>query len=316
MNISVLMSVYNGEDYLNEAIDSILNQTYKDFEFIIVNDGSTDNSEKIINTYKDQRIRYIKRENGGLSAALNTGLFMANGKYIARMDADDISRKDRLEKQLAFMESNTEIVALGSGITYIEENGAQIFSYVNKMSPEEIKDNILKRCPIAHPTAFYRKDVAINCGGYYEKIKQYFEDHLLFKKMLAYGSLFNLNEFLLYYRLVPNSITSNKEFKNSYLAIRQRTLISEEITDEDQKLLFEIKSRGNKDLNFKKSKYYLYLGKLYLWRNPNKKKSKQNLKNSLGFYFTIETLILYMLTFLPSSMIVLAYNFIDKKRNS
>jgi glycosyltransferase involved in cell wall biosynthesis len=310
------MSVYNGEKYLNEAIDSILNQTFKEFEFIIVNDGSTDDSEKIILEYNDDRINYIKRKNGGLSAALNTGLFVAKGEYIARMDADDISYKDRLEKQLAFMESNDGIVALGAGITYIEENGAQIFSFVNKMTPEEIRDNILKRCPIAHPTAFYRRDVAIKCGGYYEKIRQYFEDHLLFKKMLAYGDLYNLNEFLLYYRLVSNSITSNKEFKNSYMAIRQRTLINEEITDEDQKLLFEIKSRGNKDLNFKKSKYYLYLGKLYLWRNANKKKSKQNLKSSLSFYFTVETLILYLFTFLPSSMIVLAYNFIDKRRNS
>jgi glycosyltransferase involved in cell wall biosynthesis len=308
------MSVYNGEKYLNEAIDSILNQTFKEFEFIIVNDGSTDDSEKIILEYNDDRINYIKRKNGGLSAALNTGLFVAKGEYIARMDADDISYKDRLEKQLAFMESNDKIVALGAGITYIEENGAQIFSYVNKMTPEEIRHNILKSCPIAHPTAFYKRDVAIKCGGYYEKIRQYFEDHLLFKKMIAYGDLDNIKEPLLNYRLVSNSITSNKEFAKEYLSIRQRVLVNEFISDIDQKRLFEIKSLGNKDLGFKKSKYYLYLGKLYLWKNVDKRKSKQNFKSSLKNYFSFEALFLYIFTLFPSFIVVGAYNFIDKRR--
>lgn len=314
MNISVLMSVYNGEEHLKEAIDSILNQTYKDFEFIIVNDGSTDNSEKIILGYNDDRIKYIKRENGGLSAALNTGLFVAKGKYIARMDADDISYESRLEKQLTFINKNTGIVALGAGITYIEEHGEQIFSYVNKASSETIRKNILKSCPIAHPTAFYRRDVAIKCGGYYEKIKQYFEDHLLFKKMLEYGDLYNLQEPLLNYRLVPTSITSNKEFRKEYISIRQRVLVNEVITDEDQKKLFEIKTRGNKNLKFKKSKYHLYLGKLYLWKNVDKRKSKYNFKHSLKNYFSIETFILYIFTMLPSFIVVSVYNFFDKRR--
>lgn len=316
INISVLMSVYNGEKYLKEAIDSILNQTYKHFEFIIVNDGSVDDSEKIILGYNDERIKYINRENGGLSAALNTGLFIAKGEFIARMDADDISHKKRLEKQLAFMKNNKNIAALGAGITYMEENGEQIFSYVNKMSSNEIRNNILKSCPIAHPTAFYRRDIAIKCGGYYEKIKQYFEDHLLFKKMLTYGDLYNLDESLLNYRLVSTSITSNKEFRKEYMSIRQKTLINETISGEDLKRLFEIKNHGNKDLCFKKSKYYLYLGKLYLWRKSNKKKSKQNLKLSLHYHFSVQTFILYMFTFFPSSIVILMYNFFDKRRDS
>jgi glycosyltransferase involved in cell wall biosynthesis len=314
MKITVLMSVYNGEIHLKEAIDSILNQTYRDFEFIIVNDGSTDNSEKIILDYKDNRIKYIKRENGGLSAALNTGLFAAKGKYIARMDADDISYKYRLEKQLSFMEENDHVVALGAGITYMEENGDQIFSYVNSMTSSQIRENILKMCPIAHPTAFYKRDIALKCGGYYEKIKQYFEDHLLFKKMLKYGDLANLNESLLNYRLVSTSITSNKEFRKEYLSIRQRVLVNEVISDEDQKKLFEIKNHGNKNLGFKKSKYFLYLGKLYLWKNVDKKKSKYNFKLSLKNYFSIEAFILYMFTLLPSFIVVSAYNFFDARR--
>ncbi|SHI94601.1 glycosyltransferase [Aquimarina spongiae] len=314
MDISVLMSVYNGERHLREAIDSILNQTFKDFEFIIVNDGSTDSSEKIIQEYQDDRIRYIKRENGGLSAALNTGLFVAKGKYIARMDADDFSVPDRLEKQFDYMEKNPNLVALGGGITYMEEEGDLIFSYVNTMSPDQIRENILQMCPIAHPTVFYRTDVAQKCGGYYEKIKQYFEDHLLFKKMLKYGDLYSLQEPLLHYRLVSTSITSNKEFMSEYLAIRQRTLVNESISDEDRDRLFEIKKHGNTNLNFKKSKYHLYLGKLYLWKNVNKKKSRKNLRISLKNHFKLATLALYMVTFLPSFIVVNLYNYVDKRR--
>jgi len=314
MDVSVLMSVYNGEKYLRKAIDSILNQTFQDFEFIIVNDGSTDGSEAIIKSYVDNRIIYIERENGGLSAALNTGLFAAEGKYIARMDADDISLKDRLEKQYNFMEAHDNIVALGAGITYMDEDGNLIFSYVNKMNPIDIRKNILQMCPIAHPTAFYRKDVAISCGGYYEKIKQYFEDHLLFKKMLKYGELMNLQEPLLKYRLVSTSITSNKAFKSDYMAIRQRTLVNEHISDEDRDRLFEIKKFGNTDNNFKKSKYYLYIGKLYLWRNPKKTLSRKNIKKSIITHFSLQATALYFITFLPSSIVVYLYNLIDKTR--
>ena len=106
--VSVLMAVYNGEKYLLEAIESILNQTYTNFEFLIINDGSTDSTEEIILSYSDQRIRYIKNEqNLKLIASLNKGLDLAKGKYIARMDADDISLPDRLEKQVNFLERNS-----------------------------------------------------------------------------------------------------------------------------------------------------------------------------------------------------------------
>lgn len=314
MKVSVLMSVYNGEKHLREAIDSILDQTYEDFEFIIVNDGSTDSSEEIIQGYDDIRIKYLKRENGGLSAALNTGLSSAKGDYIARMDADDIALRDRLEKQLAYMEEHPNIVALGAGITYIEEGGDTIFSYVNRMTSDEIRENIYQMCPIAHPTVIYRRDVALKCGGYYEKIRQYFEDHLLFKKMLKYGDLYNMQEPLLKYRLVSTSITSNKEFKSEYIAIRQRTLKDEVISNEDRDRLIEIKNHGKSDLNFKKSKYYLYLGKLYLWKNPKKVKSKENLKESMRHYFSFEALALYIIAFLPSRIVIYLYNHIDKSR--
>jgi len=113
--VSVVMPVYNGEKYLRESIDSILNQTYTDYEFIIVNDGSNDKTEEIILSYNDNRIRYIKNEkNLQIVKSLNRGIELAKGRYIARMDADDISLPRRFEKQITFMENNLEIGVCGT----------------------------------------------------------------------------------------------------------------------------------------------------------------------------------------------------------
>ncbi|HKQ33129.1 MAG TPA: glycosyltransferase family A protein, partial [Thermodesulfobacteriota bacterium] len=113
--VTVLMTVYNGEKFLNEAIDGILNQTFRDFEFLIINDGSTDGSREIIKSYKDPRINLVDNEsNIGLTASLNRGLSLAGGEYIARQDADDISLPERLEKQISILERNPDIALLGS----------------------------------------------------------------------------------------------------------------------------------------------------------------------------------------------------------
>ena len=112
--ISVVMAVYNGEKYLREAIDSILNQTFKDFEFIIVNDGSTDRTREILESFIDPRIVLIHQEHMGLTKSLNRGIALAKGKYIARQDADDISMAERLEKQFNFLESHENVALLGT----------------------------------------------------------------------------------------------------------------------------------------------------------------------------------------------------------
>ncbi|HAS7841575.1 TPA: glycosyltransferase family 2 protein, partial [Vibrio cholerae] len=134
--ISVVMSVYNGEKYLGEAIDSILKQTFSDFEFIIINDGSTDKTLEIIKSYmkKDDRIVLVSRENKGLIVSLNEGLDLAKGQYIARMDADDISIKSRFEKQIEFLDSNPDIGVCG---TWVEVFGENIKSKKWKMPTQD-----------------------------------------------------------------------------------------------------------------------------------------------------------------------------------
>src|SRR5947207_1274318 len=117
------MSVYNGENYLAEAIDSILNQTFKDFEFIVIDDGSSDTSLKIIKKYTDPRIKLISRKNKGLVASLNEGLAKAKGDYIARQDADDVSLPQRLKKEVEYLDAHPKVALVGSNYKHLDAKG-------------------------------------------------------------------------------------------------------------------------------------------------------------------------------------------------
>ena len=142
--ISVIMPVYNSEKYVSFAIKSILNQTYRNFEFIIVNDGSTDNSEKIILLYKDQRIIYRKKEHTGISDTLNFGLKIARGEWIARMDSDDISLSDRLEKQMKYIQNNREISVISTAYAIFKSYKKIQYIIINPEDDKYIKNIVIR----------------------------------------------------------------------------------------------------------------------------------------------------------------------------
>nr|AXY99865.1 gt2 [Proteus vulgaris] len=202
--ITVLMSVYNDEKYLQESIDSILNQTFTEFEFLIINDGSTDNSFNILkeNAEKDPRIKIvINEENIGLIASLNKGLKLASCDLIARMDSDDIAIASRLEEQYQFMVDNPNISVCGGGFIY-QEDPDRINIY-----PETHTDIVISSlydCSLAHPTVIYRKKDILSIGGY-DKEDLYAEDYGLWVNLIIAErfKLHNLPIPLLYYRTHP-----------------------------------------------------------------------------------------------------------------
>lgn len=165
--VSVIMSVFNEEKYLKYSIESILSQTYSDFEFIICDDASTDNSVNLVREYmkKDNRIKLLQNEtNLGLAESLNRCIKIAKGEYIARMDADDICEVDRLERQIKFLESNHNVAVVCGGINLIDENN-KIWGKRLLITPLT-KENIFKYNPIAHPTVMMRKNAVLDVGGY------------------------------------------------------------------------------------------------------------------------------------------------------
>lgn len=165
--VTVLMSVFNGEKYLREAIDSILTQTFSDFEFLIINDASTDRSREIILSYLDPRIRLIdNEENIGLTRSLNKGIDLAKGKYIARMDADDVSMPERLEKQVRFMEENPDIAVLGSWAYGIDGTGRINAEFRTPICEEIIFKDLFFSNPLIHGSVMFDKKFVKNIGSY------------------------------------------------------------------------------------------------------------------------------------------------------
>ena len=161
--VTVLMSVYNGEKHLREAIDSILNQTFGDFEFLIINDGSTDRTADILQSYQDSRIKIIHNEkNIGLTKSLNKGLKLAKGEYLARMDADDISYPNRLEVQYEYMEKNPNVGIVGSWNDVIDDIGNTIGFWKCNYSSEEIYYILNFRNCLTHCSVLFKKELVIN----------------------------------------------------------------------------------------------------------------------------------------------------------
>lgn len=196
--ISVLLPVYNGGEYLQTAIDSILNQTFSDFEFIIINDASTDDSEKVILSNTDSRIVYIKNEqNLGLIKTLNKGLDLCKGEYIARMDQDDIANPTRFEKQNTVLDHNLEIGVCGTWFTFFGTRENTVVKHPEYH--EQIKIAMLGNCPIGHPTVMLRKN---NVGNLrYDVNYQAAEDYEFWSRLVRITQFYNIQESLLQYRI-------------------------------------------------------------------------------------------------------------------
>lgn len=230
--ISVVMSVYNAEKYLDEAIQSILNQTYKDIEFIIINDGSTDKSLEIIEKYKaqDERIVLISRENRGLIASLNEGIEKTRGKYIARMDADDISLLNRFEEQIRFMEENSSVGVCGSWIEVFGENKKPTIWRMPTYDAE-LRPRLLFSVTFAHPSIMMRKELIDKYYLKYNKNYLHAEDYKFWVDFSKYTKFANIPKVLLKYRYLDTSVSrlaDNAKDEERYKTISS---ISNEIID-------------------------------------------------------------------------------------
>ena len=200
------MSVFNGENHLYKAIKSILNQTYESFEFIIINDGSTDSSKSIIESFDDERIILINQDNAGLTPSLNIGINVAIGMYIARMDADDISHPSRLEKQLKYIQDN-QLDLVWAKAKFIDEGGKLI---CNKFQPslKNTMKYLHKFIYIVHPATLFKKSAILDSGLYNEEFLSG-QDGDLWRRMNSKGYSFGLvNEYLLDYRVTGISISA------------------------------------------------------------------------------------------------------------
>lgn len=259
--ISVVMPVYNGGKYLREAIESILSQTYQNFEFLIINDGSTDESEEIIRSYADPRIVYLQNDqNRGLVYTLNYGISQAKGEFIARMDADDISEPTRFERQIEVFTNDPEIGLCGTWAKII--GTTKIFKV--ECEPERIKCNLFFLNQFIHPSLIFKKEILVKNGLQYESVNFPAEDYALWINLSQKIKMLNIPECLMNYRVHALQIStagSERQVQKTHeLCILQIIqFLNYEPTKEEENIHLML-------LNYKyKFQDYFDLEKIYNW---------------------------------------------------
>lgn len=208
--ITVLMSVYNGERFLKQSINSVLNQSFKEFEFIIIDDGSTDNSEIIIKEFAniDRRIRFIKKKNSGLTQSLNLGIKMARGEWIARIDDDDICEPNRFETQYSYAKSNQSLVLIGSNFFKISESSLKLKLYKYPNKHDQLKKILLKKkFSFPHSSYFIKKKSIKRINGYNERLKRS-QDYDLSLRLSEIGKLACISEPLVCIRKHEHQVSN------------------------------------------------------------------------------------------------------------
>jgi glycosyltransferase involved in cell wall biosynthesis len=281
----------------------VLNQTFGEFELLIVNDGSTDGTVEIIKSFHDDRIVLIDQEQQGVAAALNNGLQHARATFIARFDADDICLPERLEKQYQFMSANPEYIVTGSGAEYIDNKGNYIFTYHPMVrSNEEIQKLAENFCPFIHASVMYRRDVVKTIG--YNIHAHSFEDHMLWLNLRDEGKMMNFTEPLLSVRLNPGSLTMDERKRTrAFRRIKNRALKQKFIDRQDGDRMKSIIINQNKSKK-KEGAYYSLLAKKFLWNNYDPVKARLNMKKAIGLYaFDMKDYLLLCISYLPKKIV-------------
>ncbi len=301
-SISVVMPVFNGEKYLSEAIKSVLNQTYNDFKLILINDGSTDNTEQIIKSFDDSRIVYIKNDgNKGLAFSFNAGITKAIGRYIARMDADDICEKNRFEKQLNFLESNPDIGIVGSSVIMIDERGNKIKILNRETSHINIKWSSLFSTPMFHPSVMGKTEIFKN--NLYDENFKNSEDYELWSRLLFSTNIIfaNIAEPLLRYRVYPNSFTQTLNL--------DKRVISAHNTINNIKRYTELSMKAEKALIRIRQERLVSLPRLFIVWLAYLKAAKDfcrtenlNFNTSLSIYKKLISLAYFLIKFLVKEL--------------
>jgi glycosyltransferase involved in cell wall biosynthesis len=202
--VSVVMSVYNARAHVREAVESILRQTYDDFELVVIDDGSTDGSGELVSKFTDERIRLVRQSNCGLAAALNHGIMLARGRYIARMDADDVSDLDRLLRQVDLLNVRPDVAIVGTSFEVIDERGNHLETFWALPHDEDIRRQLLVRNPFGHGTVMIRKEALLAVGGYRLVA---IEDYDLWIRVLREYRGANVPDVLYHWRVNPSGMS-------------------------------------------------------------------------------------------------------------
>jgi glycosyltransferase involved in cell wall biosynthesis len=302
--VTVLMPAYNAGKYIAEAVQSVLDQTFTDFELLIVDDGSFDDTVPVVESFTDSRIRLVRQEQAGVSAALNKGLQYARGRYICRFDADDICFPHRLVRQVNFLDEHPAYLVVGSDAEYISEDGEHLFDFrCAGHTHEEILDGLYTHCPFIHSAVMYRKDVIMEKGGY-SLLAHNFEDYLLWVRLVVLGPCCNLDEALIKVRINPASATIDEKWRGRrFSRLKQQVIRRGFITEkESAELLAIIKKQETKKI--KEGAYHALCGKKFLHENYRPARARWHVMRAIYIHpLRLDNYAMLVVSFLPFEFI-------------
>jgi glycosyltransferase involved in cell wall biosynthesis len=307
--VTVLMPAHNAEKYIAEAISSVLAQTFTAFELLVVDDGSTDKTNAVIDQFNDNRIRLIRQPHSGVALTLNKGLQEAQGEYIARFDADDICLPGRLQAQADFLNSHPDYVLTGSDAEYISENGEHLFDFsCMGHSHEEIVQHFYEYCPFIHSAVMFRKEAVLKTGGY-SAHSHNFEDYLLWTQLLKYGKYNNIPQQLIRVRFNPESVTIDEKWRGRrFRELKKAIILRGSVTPAEGKEILTIIQKQDIQ-KIKKASYYALCGKKFLVNNHQPRKAREQLAKAIHYYPSrLDNYLLYLASYFPKSFIHWLHN--------
>lgn len=303
VRVSVVMSVYNAERYLARAVESILDQDLVNFEFIAIDDGSTDRSRSILRSFADERLVVMEQTNHGLPRALNRGIRESRAPLIARMDADDISMPERLRLQVEFLDQNSDYVAVGSNANVIDEEGQYVYTTDKPLDDKTLRAR-LPETPFIHPSSMFRKSAFDAAGRYCEQMITA-QDTVLFNRLVRWGKVANLADPLIQYRIVPTSISKREGADCELTRIIRQAIEMNEISIEDA---IRLGARTkNRSAVSRAIGYHTFLAKKLLWNSHRPREARAHLERSWRLRPTWEATLLYGASFLPECLVRQAY---------
>lgn len=307
------MPAYNAAPYIGAAIASVLSQTMPHFELLIVNDGSTDNTTAVIQSFNDTRIRLIYQPNSGVAAALNKGLSLARGEYIARFDADDICQPNRLQQQMTYLDAHPDYVITGSDAEYISEQGEYLCYYsCHAHSNDAIKQHLHTSCPFTHSSVMYRRQAVLQCGGY-PVLAMNMEDHLLWVKLSSAGKFYNFPAPLIQVRFNPASVTIDEKWRGRRFRVLKYGILQRGvITAAEGAELTGIVQKQNATASIRHGAYFALCGKKLLLNNHMPVKARSYIRKAIqSAPFRLDNYALFVISYFPEKYI----QWLNKKMN-
>jgi glycosyltransferase involved in cell wall biosynthesis len=309
--VSVVMAVYNGATYLRPAVESVLSQSFLDFEFIVVDDGSTDETVAILHSYQDTRLRVISQSNGGPAAAGNSGIWASEGLYIARLDADDVAAPERLQQQVAFLDQHHEYVLVGGFLEFVTAEGVAIYQQTLPTEHEDIVQTFEKGGnPFLHSAVMYRRGSAFACGLYNESLRTGVDPDFI-RRLIKTGKAANLPFCVGQYRITPGAISNQPAW-----ALRKRSRILEKartqpLTAREKQYLRDIVLQKNSRVDY--SFYALRVAYAYMRYTRDRNSARYYMRKAIqACPFNDRAWFNLMLSYLPQ----IIRDYISKLRGS